>query len=304
MKKITSLIICCILILTGCGNIKISKELIDKNDNKENSFNINKKDLELKGYKNIDDIAYGKINETKGKTTVFLIYCKNEPRISLYLATKIMQLLDNNANLLITWDGKDYDISEEKMNETAEGDFKSLFPSAWHEVIEKTLSSESGIGDFVSESLTDEINKSVESFVYDYLEKSTLSIISQKEYEIDGEKISISLEENNGKIEITVWANAKTEEKACLMLTVLKTSFDKLSTDGYNITILCGKLSVSYIMIDEEIYISGNNKDGSFTLSMPDWVVSEFSMSEEEINSYASEILMVLKDFGETTMIN
>lgn len=302
MKKLITLIMCCALMLSGCKNDKDSSKIVlpEKTieNNSEKVFDVDKKDLESKGYENLADIAYGKIDETEGKTTVFLTYYRNEPEKSFYLAAKIMQLLDNNVNLFITWNKKDYDINEEKMNEAGENNFESIFPNDWHDVIKKSLSNGSSIGDFVSKSSADIIDKVAEKFVSEYLEKSTLNIISQKEYEIDGEKVSVSFEEKNNKIKINTYGYTKTEEKACLMLTVFKTSFDELGVDEYSITIFCGELFLSYAMTDGEIYISGNNKDGSMTLSMPDWIVSEFTMPEEEINSYASEILSVLKEFS------
>lgn len=302
MKKLTILMICCALMLAGCNNNGSSKSVSSEEPNSKNDdkkfFDIDKIDLESKGYENLADIAYGKIDEIEGKTTVFLTYYQNEPEISFYLAAKIMQLLDNNANLLITWDKKDYDINEEKMNKVGKDNFESIFPNDWHDVIKKSLSTGNSIEDFISKSSSDMIDKVTQKFVSKYLEDNQEKVISQKEYKIDEEKISISLKEKNDKTKINAYGHAKTEEKACLMLTVFKTSFDKLSVDEYSITIFCGELFLSYAITDGEIYISGSNKDGSLALSMPDWVVSEFTMPQEEMDSYASEMLSILKEFG------
>jgi len=120
MKKLIALIMCSILMLTGCKNDKASNKNVSSKETSQNNiekvFDVDKKGLESKGYENLADIAYGRITEIEGKITVFLAYYQNEPEISFYLLAKIMQLLDNNVNFLITWDSKDYDINEEKIN--------------------------------------------------------------------------------------------------------------------------------------------------------------------------------------------
>lgn len=130
------------------------------------------------------------------------------------------------------------------------------------------------------------------------------NILFKKEYEIDGENISISMDEENEKLGMNIFAHAKDEEKACIMLACYITLLDDIEPDKYNLVIMVGEKSVMYFKDGEKITISGNNKDGSLSLSAPDWIVTEFTMSEDEMNSFTDEIINTMKDFGESAEMN
>lgn len=152
---------------------------------------------------------------------------------------------------------------------------------------------ESTISSMASEEMDIEETESEKS-----KEESETNIIFQKEFLVDNQRLTLFLSEEDENLEINAWGNADTEEKATLMLVVFISAFDDLNID-YSIFIMCGEKSVLYSKSAGSIIVSGSNKDGSPTLSMPDWVVSEFTMSEEELNNYSAEILTDIKEFGE-----
>lgn len=129
-------------------------------------------------------------------------------------------------------------------------------------------------------------------------EESKTNIFFQKEFMVDNQRLTLFLSEEDENLEINAWGNADTEEKATLMLAVFKSAFDDSNID-YSIFIMCGEKSIMYLKRAGSIIVSGSNKDGSPTLSMPDWVVSEFTMPEEKFNNYSAEILTAIKEFGE-----
>lgn len=129
-------------------------------------------------------------------------------------------------------------------------------------------------------------------------EESETNIIFQKEFFVDNQKLTLFISEEEENVKISAWGNADTEEKATLMLIIFKSQFDDLNVD-YSIWVMCGEQNILYLKNGENTIISGSNKDGSMTFSMPDWVVSELTMSEEEVNNYSVEILKAIKEFGE-----
>lgn len=134
--------------------------------------------------------------------------------------------------------------------------------------------------------------------------KENTNVLFQKEYEVDGEKVNISMNGNEENIEINVFGNAKDEEKASIMLACYKKILGEISIDGYSITIKTGEASVIYNEKGEENKIMGTNKDGSIAFSAPEWIVTEFTMTEEEMNSFTDEIINTMEDFGESAEMN
>lgn len=130
------------------------------------------------------------------------------------------------------------------------------------------------------------------------------NVLFKKEYEVDGEKINISLDENDGKMSIDIFGNTKDEEKASIMLACFKKSLSDISIDGYSITIKTGEASVIYKESEGNNTLMGTNRDGSIAFSTPDWLVTEFTMPEDEMNSFTGEIINTIKDFGENAEMN
>lgn len=134
--------------------------------------------------------------------------------------------------------------------------------------------------------------------------ENNTNVLFQKEYEVDGEKVNISMNGNEENIEMNIFGNAKDEEKASIMLACYKKILGEISIDGYSITIKTGEASVIYTETGEENKIMGTNKDGSIAFSAPDWLVTEFTMTEEEMNSFTDEIINTMEDFGESAEMN
>lgn len=131
-------------------------------------------------------------------------------------------------------------------------------------------------------------------------EEKAENIIASKKYKVDGEDVGIALSETKGIFEISVIGNAKDEEKASIMLACYKMYLDEIDLDKYIITIMVNEGSVVYSVEDGENSIFGRNKDGSLAFSSPDWIVTDFTMTEEEMNSFSDEIINTIKDFGES----
>lgn len=103
---------------------------------------------------------------------------------------------------------------------------------------------------------------------------------------------------------INIIGNAKDEEKASIMFSCYATLLNDIGIEKCNITIMTNGHGVIYTKYGEKTIIMGNNKDGSFCESAPDWIVTEFTMLEEEVNVYTEEITKTLKDFGESAEMN
>lgn len=128
-------------------------------------------------------------------------------------------------------------------------------------------------------------------------EKTDINILIQKEYKVDGKEVSISLIETDGKYKIDISGHAKNEEKASIMLATFTSQLKKISIDSFDVSVFCKKLNVTYMTTDDGYYIVGTNKDGTYAFSTPDWIVTDFTMSEEKLEAYSGKIIKVLNKF-------
>lgn len=306
MKKRILFILLVCLFLMGCGNEKnISSDKIE--------FNVDAESLLQNGYEEIAGLAYCKLDYSSEKPLCYIQYESNYPQSAFYLMGSLTKELNYGCDFVIVWDGKEY-IFDDAMEEN----YEEAFPAEWKDTIEK--SQDIGIDNLVTKAVADTIDESVERFCEknrkveetqekgDKLkgeseqeaEKEDINIIAQKEFLVDNQKLLLGITESEGNISITAYGCANTEEKASLMLVALYSQLEELNTD-YSITIQYEDLYAVYIKTGESIYKTGTNKDGSGTMSMPDWIVSEFTMSEEDMESYVAEILTVVKEFEKET---
>lgn len=129
-------------------------------------------------------------------------------------------------------------------------------------------------------------------------EKEEINILFRKEYELDGEKISFSVQEDGDDYKVIVLANAKTEEKASLLLTMLSSDMNKIN---YSIAVKCNDL---FMTVSSDGVISGSNKDGSVAFRAPDWyefpeedeLTEEQKRYIEDIREIENQFLENLKD--------
>ncbi len=128
-------------------------------------------------------------------------------------------------------------------------------------------------------------------------EKTDANLIAKGEYKVDGEDLTVVLYENDGNLEFYVHGNVKTEQKAGVMLADFQSYFEKLKMENYTITINFGELFISYMKTKDDLYVFGYNRDGSASLSAPDWFPSELTMSDEEFNDFVKEIDKCFDDF-------
>ena len=112
------------LSLIGCSNINTE-------ENKE--FNINSEQLESDGYEKIADIAYGKIEKEEDKTTIYLTYINDNPKLAIYLMSSIMEETNYESDFVIKWNGKEYPFNDEIANKYTEDNYLDAFPSDWRE---------------------------------------------------------------------------------------------------------------------------------------------------------------------------
>lgn len=127
-------------------------------------------------------------------------------------------------------------------------------------------------------------------------EKEEVNIIYNKDYELDGEKIQITLDEN---YKVIVIGNAKSEEKASLLLTTFSADMNGVE---YSIAVRYNDL---FMMVTSDAAISGKNTDGSISYGMPDWYKFPKDDLGEELKKYKDEIKEIENDFfGNTTFLN
>lgn len=304
MKKILMILLCA-LMLMGCGE----KNTSDENGRKtvEKEFDVDVDALEKDGYTQLSEIAYGKIEDGGSIPTVYLTYCQNSPELSFYVISAITQefFQDLSPNFIIDWNGETYKYGDNMPDDVTEEEALDYFPSEWKMVIESVLKGGS-VDSLVSKQSADIIDEDVEEFVNDYLENGTKEIISYEKYSIDGGDLTLSLSKQDEELKFEVNASAVTEDKAYLILSVFVAEFDGLSDEFYHssITIEYGDLRAVYQQIsDDNKSISGLNKDGTFTMEMPDWLdkdINNLNMPDEEIEECILELETNIKSFGKT----
>jgi len=171
-------------------------------------------------------------------------------------------------------------------------------------MIKKSLSDGSSIEDFVSKSSADMIDKVAEKFVSKYLEDNQAEIISQQEYNTNSGKFSMKIEKHEEKLSLDIQGIESTEEKAYLMFSAFLIEFNNIGDEfsDCSCTIRYNDIYVLYQRVNENVsIISGLNKDGSFTMDMPDWVdknISDLNMAEDEVNKYLLDLETYIKNFG------
>lgn len=122
--------------------------------------------------------------------------------------------------------------------------------------------------------------------------------------EIDGSESAIGLYENKDGNGFLATATGKTEEKASIIAATFLSQFEEPLNAGaiewYNI--LVNVDTDLYVMISYEnnnFTIMGTNKDGTVSMNeMPDWVTTEWSISEDEVSSLANEVVQELNNFA------
>lgn len=291
MKKIFFCVFCFLLFgVFACGK------------KKENIEYINQEELMEDGYKEISGIAYVKVEREEEKPSVHIAYCNDEPELAVYFMGSMMEAYDFNCDFSVFWKGKEYTFDDESCKDFTEENVIEAFPKDWKNALKKVQ--EGGLGNIVSKSVADVIDSDVEDLIEiqgendEEKENEEKSLVSKKEYEIDGEKFLIAFFGDESDFEIYISAIAKTEEKAALILTTIDSLF-KESVDEYSININCMDYNVSYMKNKEKTIVTGTNKDGTASTSMPDWLPSELTMPEQEMTEYNSEIKNAIKDFFE-----
>lgn len=145
-----------------------------------------------------------------------------------------------------------------------------------------------------TEEITEKPEEIEDEFLNQQEEKEEINILFSEEYELDGEKISYSVQEDGDDYKVIVLANAKTEEKASLLLTMLSSDMNKIN---YSI---CVKYNDLFMVVNSEGVVSGYNKDGSIAFGAPDWYgfPDEDELTEEH-KGYIKEIREIENQFLE-----
>ena len=119
-------------------------------------------------------------------------------------------------------------------------------------------------------------------------------MIFYKDYELDGEKVTISLNETEDDLEVSILGKSKTEEKASLLLTIISSDMKEIS---HSISVFCGDL---YMMKPSGGTVFGINRDGSVSFSAPDWYgFPDEEDATEELKDYMKSVKEAEKDFLE-----
>lgn len=311
-KKLICLLLCCMM-LCGCGNT-------EKNiDSAQSTTNVDEEKLKSEGYTDLAGIAYGKMSNDSEIQKISLIYLSDNAELSTYLYLKMIDELSNKdvfPAFSVTWEEKEYNIDAEEMNTKDFNSFISLYPEKWKDVMKKLNDEGLTIDYLVDKGSADLIDGAVEEFVSNHVKVDKIemdlntsgdtnegngNIILSKDYEIDGEKATITFSEREGKYKISIIAKAVNEEKVSIILLQSMTIFDNLKNEnavyGYDIGVSCGDLIVSYLVNGERQAVFGTNKNGDSVDKLPDWVVSEFTMSDEEAENFIQEIEECMQKF-------
>lgn len=137
-------------------------------------------------------------------------------------------------------------------------------------------------------------------------EETELNVIASEKYKVDGEDVGIMLSEKDGTLDISIMGNANSEEKASIMLATYVSELKKLTPlNSYSVCVFCDKLFVSHTKnSDGKTSTYGTNTDGSMAFSAPDWLKTEITMSESELDSYVGELLIKLVEFSDNISDN
>lgn len=300
MKKILMILACCML-LCGCGNGHASEEqknLNETEDGKENEVSV-----DLSGYEKITESVYIKNDlEAEIPTTYFSFQDAEAAlqwRTFQFFMGEITRLEFSDFLVYVDCgDGEKKYSGKEMYAVESEEELYAMFPEEWREYFGTSISKVGDIDMSDVDSIIEE--KIVKPLVEKYGEKDTeVNVISESKSEIDGEEASISLVDNDGKHNLRATAYAKSEEKACALLTCFVMQFEKLGNlDGFSVIVYCGDLYALYLKTDNGPYITGKNRDGSSSLVAPDWFVSELTMPEEQQEELYVQVAEAIKKFS------
>lgn len=146
---------------------------------------------------------------------------------------------------------------------------------------------------------------------YQHLEEeeqkeTELNVIASEKYKVDGEDVGIILSEKDGTLDISIMGNANSEEKASIMLATYVSELEKLTPlNSYSVCVFCDKLFVTHSKnSDGKTNTYGTNADGSMAFSAPDWLKTEITMTESELNLYVGDLLEKLVEFSDNISNN
>lgn len=224
-------------------------------DEISNAFS--KEALESAGYKNLADIAYAKVENG----ILYLVYFDNDTESALYLAGMLMTELEGSHDLVITWEGSEYEISEEKADGNEET-FWKLFPEDWHGTINEAMSG-SGIQYLVNKGDADKIDEAVEEFVKSqdtnngYEEKqessqveSNIEVIDKFEWEYDENNnltIGLTKDKESGILSISAFGHYE-DGNIGLAQNDYIVIFAMSYSSGIDSSIICSVGEESYLM--------------------------------------------------------
>lgn len=167
MKKLICLLVFCMM-LCGCGN-KESDPISNKPP-----IEVDEEKLESEGYKNLSEIAYGKVEDNGDKPNVNLVYLTQKPEEAIYLWTGIQRnLLGNNveSDTSFSWGDNKYVLDDESMDKMTAENAEDYVPKEWADLLRK-MESGYNINDGISKELGDSMDEAIDEFVDEYLEES------------------------------------------------------------------------------------------------------------------------------------
>ena len=205
MKKLICLLVFCMM-LCGCGN-KESDPISNKPP-----IEVDEEKLESEGYKNLAEIAYGKVEDNGDKPNVNLVYLTQKPEEAIYLWTGIQRnLLGNNveSDTSFSWGDNKYVLDDESMDKMTAENAEDYVPKEWVGLLRK-MESGYNINDGISKELGDSMDEAIDEFVDEYLEirkngnnekeiEEEENVLAKKTYNIGEDYFSFSLSEKGGE---------------------------------------------------------------------------------------------------------
>lgn len=295
MKKFAAMVLAATMCFSvaGCGGSQTEVEKIVVPDNAEKLFS--------------GDDVYFEFDDTN-KLTFYFTSDKLEIADCFYTVSyAVFELGKNDAEYelsIVLLDGTyELDLEAKEIDEMG-------FPDKWIEFVEESgiVDGTHTIQEMISKSAADTIEKEIdEKIVNELKDRQKEKIIAKKDYEVDGQTVSISLTEESGKQKLEFNGSANTEEKAYLLTSAFVVEMNSFDDEFYSllVNVRCDNQFVLYQSNNygKVIIVSGTNRDGTFVMDIPDWIsdknMETLNIEPEDLESYVIEIETGIRDFGE-----
>lgn len=215
MKKllVTILLAACLAASAGCGN----PDSVAQGE----SFNIDQSHYEYQEYTNVSDIAYVKIYEQPQKNdNAKFVFVKNDPESAIYLLDRFeskSRSFDDTFDYQIEWDGKEYNIDAETIQNMENKDNFDKFPKSWKNALKEYSEKSAYDRSQIHTELSDPCYEIVCRFDIDQSakeseENDTSTLLKKKDYTYSRGKIYFALKQELDGTQKMMVSTSSTDE--------------------------------------------------------------------------------------------